>query len=172
MRLILIRHGDAVSEETDRLRPLSREGRDEIRVLARRLKRKKVRALAIWHSDKLRAEQTAQILGEALAPGLPLTLVPELKPSADPQEVVTILEAHVLPARIQTDVLVVGHLPHLEGLLETLIEGPEGGVHGRSHRGSNRSKEDSRQAFKTGTAMCLSRRPRGGWQLKWVIEAS
>jgi phosphohistidine phosphatase len=79
MRLLLIRHADALPGEPDELRPLSPEGRTAARQLARRLAADRVRADAILTSPLLRARETADAIAaeldtdaepsEALAPG-------------------------------------------------------------------------------------------------------
>ena len=79
MRVLLIRHAEALPGEPDELRPLSPEGRAAARELGKRLSADGVRPEAILSSPLLRARETAQALAaelgceaephEALAPG-------------------------------------------------------------------------------------------------------
>ena len=79
MRLLLVRHTDALPGEPDELRPLSPDGRAAARELGRRLADEGVRPTAILTSPLLRARETGGALAaaldcptepsEALAPG-------------------------------------------------------------------------------------------------------
>jgi phosphohistidine phosphatase len=62
MRLYLVQHGKAASKETDPLRPLTEEGRSDVRKVAEFIKPLSLSVDCIWHSGKTRAEQTAEIL--------------------------------------------------------------------------------------------------------------
>jgi broad specificity phosphatase PhoE len=82
MRLLLIRHAESIANAEGRLQgqfdsPLSDEGREQARTLARRLRRAKWQVAAIYASDLSRAAETAEIVGRAL--GLPVTLDPRLR---------------------------------------------------------------------------------------------
>src|SRR2546423_14049463 len=79
MRLLLVRHTDALPGEPDELRPLSADGRAAARELGQRLADEGVRPTAILTSPLLRARETGDALAaalgcdaepsEALAPG-------------------------------------------------------------------------------------------------------
>ena len=76
MRLLIVRHAEAVPGEPDELRPLSAAGRDQARDLGRRLREQGLRPDAVVSSPLLRARETAAALelGDAevddrLAPG-------------------------------------------------------------------------------------------------------
>ncbi len=66
MRLLLIRHADALPGDPDELRTLSPEGRATARELGQRLARRGVRPNAILTSPLLRARETGEALGAAL----------------------------------------------------------------------------------------------------------
>jgi phosphohistidine phosphatase len=72
MRLLLIRHADAVEGEPDELRHLSPDGRAAARELGKRLAEQGVRPDALLTSPLLRARET----GEALAAALGCTVEP------------------------------------------------------------------------------------------------
>ncbi|HDD66024.1 MAG TPA: phosphohistidine phosphatase SixA, partial [Nitrososphaeria archaeon] len=63
MKVYLVQHGEAKREEEDPARPLTEEGKREVEDVARFLAELGVRVDRILHSGKLRAAQTANILG-------------------------------------------------------------------------------------------------------------
>lgn len=118
LRVYLIRHAHAVGAGEDPARPLSRRGLGQVRDLARFLKPAGVfEPVEIWHSPLARSRQTAERLVQHLRLALPLTLVPELEPEADPRRAARRLKAagHA--------VAVVGHEPHLSALASLLVVG-------------------------------------------------
>ena len=62
MRLYLVQHGDAVPKDVDPGRPLSDQGRADIKRLTEWLSRQNVQVAQILHSGKSRAKETAEIL--------------------------------------------------------------------------------------------------------------
>lgn len=66
MELYLLQHGEATSKEVDARRPLTDRGREDVTRVGRTARAAGIRVAAIYHSGKLRAEQTAQILSEEL----------------------------------------------------------------------------------------------------------
>jgi len=63
MRLYLVQHGEAKREEEDPSRPLTENGRREVEIVAKFLSEAGIKIDKILHSGKLRAAQTAEILG-------------------------------------------------------------------------------------------------------------
>ena len=68
MKLYLAQHGEAVAKTEDAQRPLSDQGRHDVRAMAALLQSAGVRVERVWHSGKRRAEQTARLLAGALLP--------------------------------------------------------------------------------------------------------
>ena len=66
MRLLLIRHADALPGEPDELRPLSSEGRAAARELGLRLAERGIRPSVVLTSPLLRARETAEAIASAL----------------------------------------------------------------------------------------------------------
>jgi phosphohistidine phosphatase SixA len=64
MRVIVVRHAEAAPGEPDELRPLTAAGRENARVLAERLRGKRVDA--VLSSPLLRARETAEPIARAL----------------------------------------------------------------------------------------------------------
>ena len=117
MRLFLIRHADAEAGEPDELRRLSRKGREQAEVLAKRLAAAGVQADVVLTSPLLRARET----GQALAVALGSSTEPNeaLAPGATADDVRSAVEG-----RGQT-VIVVGHQPDCGKIAAELGDGTE-----------------------------------------------
>src|SRR5258706_12414957 len=84
MDFFLVRHGEAQAAYEDARRPLSARGRREVEKVARAAAARKVRVAVIFHSGKLRAEETAEILARFLAPPEGARRSTGLQPEDDP----------------------------------------------------------------------------------------
>ena len=150
MKLYLVRHGEPRPESEDPKRPLSDKGRQEIERLAAFIKdRFHIHIQSIQHSGKLRAEQTAEILAQALEPAEGLKQSDGLKPLDDPS---------IWADRLSTmdeDIMLVGHLPHLSRLVSDLI---------------TRDAEKKIVDFTTGGLVCLSRDAAGLWAIQGTTD--
>jgi phosphohistidine phosphatase len=149
MRLYLVQHGDAVPERLDPERPLSAAGRREVEAVARLLAGAGARLGQVVHSGKLRAQQTAELLATALAPGT----VPEVIAGLSPND-----PAEPMARRIAdwtSDVMLVGHLPSIEKLVAQLVAGDE-------HKPV--------AAFVPGTVVCLERDEANHWTIVWMVR--
>lgn len=140
-----MRHGQALSETVDPKRPLSRVGRDEVERVAGLAVGRKIGVSAIFHSGILRARQTAEILGEFLAPAS-VQQIAGLLPQDDP----TIAKAELEFA--ESSVMLVGHLPHLNRLAMLLVNGGT----------------DGQIEFSPATMICCSRNG-GRWKIAWAL---
>ncbi len=149
MRLFLLQHGEAVPEEVDRDRPLSRTGRADVDALATFLKTAEVRPERILHSGKTRARQTAERLAAVLAPPGGLGVLAGLAPK-DPAEPVARQVASWV-----ADTLLVGHLPSIGRLASYLLTG---------------DVEEVALGYKPGTLLCLERSAAGAWMLLWMLR--
>jgi len=110
MKLYLMRHGEAVKKDVYTDRPLSERGREDTKKTAKFLKAGGIKPNAIWHSAKLRAKETAQILAAELKPVGGLVEKDGLLPE-DPVEKIF---AEVLS--LKDTVMLVGHIPFLQKL--------------------------------------------------------
>jgi phosphohistidine phosphatase len=161
MRLLVIRHAVAEEQEAwaatgepDERRPLTREGRRKMRRGARGLRRVVRTIPLLGASPLLRAAQTAEIVAEVYGGPTPIT-VGALTPGRAPAEFLSWLEdaapGHDLVA-------VVGHEPHLSGLVSWLLAGRD---------------EPSFVELKKGAA-CLLRfdgePAKGGACLEWLLS--
>jgi phosphohistidine phosphatase len=83
MRLMLMRHGDALDTRPDARRALSPVGMSEVRANAMRLLEARWRPSVIIHSPLRRAVETAELVAKCLDHGSPLTTWDELVPNGD-----------------------------------------------------------------------------------------
>ena len=148
MRLYLVQHGASKEEKEDPQRPLSEAGRRTVQKLAAYICQFPLAIDVIEHSAKLRARQTAELLALQLLPSLGTRQVEGLAP-ADP----------VGPAveRLRQepkDIMMVGHLPHLNSLANTLLGLRPG---------------DELLRFQMGGCLCLERDDSGKWAVRWML---
>ena len=129
-------------------RPLTRAGREEVERVARRATEKAVAISAICHSGILRAQQTAEIFAQHLAPDRGVKLLAGLRPNDDPAIVAAELTLAERP------LLLVGHLPHM-GRLASMLSGGNPDV--------------QVVAFQPATLACFTRN-NNVWQLAWTID--
>jgi phosphohistidine phosphatase len=116
VRLYLVQHGQAKTEEEDPDRPLTDHGVDDVtRVAAHAVEKLGVRAPRVIHSGKTRARQTAEVWGGLLGAGVEQG--DALAPNDDPTTWVERL------ATATDDLVLVGHLPHLARLVGQLLTG-------------------------------------------------
>lgn len=148
MRLYLIHHGEAISEEQDPQRPLTPRGRANARKVATfAVQRAGARVHQVMHSEKLRARQTAEAWIEEL-PEAQLVIDERLNPSSDPLALADDI------VRAEDDLLLVGHLPFLRQLVAYLVAGD-----------ANRPV----LTYPGGGAVCLERSADGAWSIAWTI---
>jgi phosphohistidine phosphatase len=116
--LYLAHHADAVGPDVDPERPLSAGGRMHADAIARRAKARGINPVAIWHSGKLRARQTAEAYRRACNPLAEFAAIRGLQPT-DPAE--WIKDRLAGESR---DLMLVGHMPSLPKILR-LLSGDE-----------------------------------------------
>ena len=125
MMLYLMQHAQAVAAEVDPARPLSPEGRAEIERVAARAAQLDLTVARIYHSGKLRARQTAEILGTALR--LEESKVEELEglgPKARAEPLARWLRVETQKQAVG-GLALVSHLPLLDRLAALLLTGDE-----------------------------------------------
>jgi phosphohistidine phosphatase len=148
MRVYLVQHGLAKDKSEDAERPLSAQGREDVIRCAGFLSLfEKPEPSRIVHSGKLRVQQTAEMFAEAWG-GIPVTAMLGLSPNDDPG----IWSAHLVS--MHEDVMLVGHLPHLQRLAGVLICG---------------DSEREVVHFCNGGVLCLERM-QAGWSIIWQIN--
>lgn len=123
MKLLLVRHGEAVDREdvaAEELRHLTAKGRERCRETAELLAREGVRVDAILSSPLARAVQTAEILAHGLGFTGEVAVRRELEPGFGPEA----LPALLAELRGHRTVALVGHEPGL-GETATRLLGAE-----------------------------------------------
>ena len=118
-----MRHGTALDVgqqgvQRDAERPLSLEGRQKAKDVARGLKVLKVQPTCIATSNLIRARQTAEIVGSVLGKAIPIEGCRFLEPGAVAADLLDWLRT-----RQDLSVLVVGHLPDLAEIASELLCG-------------------------------------------------
>jgi phosphohistidine phosphatase len=126
VEIYLVRHAAASERDPDRWpddskRPLTPEGEEEFRLVARGLARVVPRVDAILSSPYQRAWRTAKILSELDAWPAPEPL-PVLEPTLPPEKAALALEDYA------GSVAVVGHRPGLHELAAYLLTGEGNGL--------------------------------------------
>lgn len=147
MQMYLVQHGHAHPKKIDPERSLTAQGRRETRHVAALAARLDMGVVQIRHSGKTRAEQTASILGEALAPRDGLIAVGGLAPLDDVRAVADGLERESGP------LMFVGHMPFMARLVGLLVaDDPETTV----------------VKFRNSAIVCLIR-AEAHWQVDWIL---
>ena len=148
MKVYLVQHAKAAHKEIDPDRSLTEEGLRDIQKVAEFVKPSNLSVDYLWHSGKKRAEQTAEVLAEAVKVKKGVTARDGLAPNDD----VTAL-ANELAAATE-DIAIVGHLPFLAKLASLL---------------STNSESANTVAFKNGGIVCLTRPDENQWQIDWMV---
>jgi phosphohistidine phosphatase len=149
MRIYLTQHGLAVPKDVDPNRPLSKQGRVDVRRLADFLNKAGVQVGRVLHSGKTRDEQTAAILAEALLP----VGQPREHAGLGPKDPLEKLSPEI--AFWSVDTLIVGHLPYLGRLASLLLAS---------------QPDRPLLAFQPGTMACLEKNPEDHWVLVWMVR--
>jgi phosphohistidine phosphatase len=148
MRVYLIQHGESKSEEKDPQRRLTDKGIGDVQTVADFLRPLKLAVDAVWHSGKARAQQTGELLAEAVGARDRVVQREGLGPK---DQVATTKEAL---EQTGGDVMIVGHLPFLGKLVALLVTS---------------SEENEIVEFQFGSVVCIERRDDGKWKVVWMI---
>ena len=143
MKLFLMRHGQAANPQVDPQQGLTDKGKAQIEQLAKRLAGQGIQFGQVLHSEKARAQQTAEIMASVLAPNITVQMRTGLKPNDDPRLLLPEIE------RWQHDTMITSHLPFVPSLLAELTNQPQN------------------MGFVPGTIICLSKEE-GRWKVEWL----
>src|SRR5437899_10246858 len=119
MTLFLMQHGEAASEQEHPERPLTPAGRGAVERVAFRAQRAGVLLDRCFHSGKLRAAQSAELLAAAVGG------IVEQRDGLAPNDPLVLIAEWV--RRVDESIALVGHLPLLGRLTSLLIVGHENG---------------------------------------------
>jgi phosphohistidine phosphatase len=151
MRVYLVQHGEAKSEEEDPNRRLTEKGIRDVGNVADFLRPLKLTVDAIWHSGKARAQETGELLAGAVRARDSLLQREGLGPK---DQVIPTKEALELAGG---DLMIVGHLPFLSRLVASLVTGNE---------------TTEILEFRFASVVCVERREDRGWRVAWMVTPS
>jgi phosphohistidine phosphatase len=149
MKLYLVQHGEACTKEVNPERPLTDQGKADIDRLATFLNQAGVKVERVIHSGKLRAQQTAKQLAQAIAPEVELEVSGLINPNDNPKAFDWQSESW------DRDTLIVGHLPFMAKLVSHLLIDDE-----------NRLIT----AYQPGSIVCLEHIKAAEWHINWMIR--
>ena len=147
MYLYLMRHAQAKQKVEDPQCGITPKGEKATGQMADYFKKLQPRVREIWHSDKLRARQTADIMASRLGLREKLIEKPELSPMSDIFKIIEQLNP------IENNLMIVGHLPHLARISSMLLSGDQ---------------EAEQIRFSNSAIVCLQREKQL-WQLVWMV---
>ena len=147
MRLYLVRHATAQPDHQDPRHPLSQRGRQEVAKVAAFIQEKNLKITALWHSTKLRAIQTAEIL----APALQIDMGVMPREGLSPNDPIAPIYKEIASCR--SDIMIVGHLPLVSLMASALLVGNSG---------------SDIISFYAATIVCLEGEG-DNWRLAWMI---
>ncbi len=148
MKLYLVQHGIPKPETEDPQKSLSEIGKKEVEKVAKVLKNLNIEVTQILHSGKLRAKETAEILGSYLSPKEGVIEAEGLNPLDSPE-----IWANQL-FNIKDSIMLVGHLPHLQRLCSLLVIG---------------DYEKPIIKFRQAGVVALERGEKGEWIISWTL---
>ena len=147
MKVYLVQHAEAKPEEVDPDRPLSAKGRDDIEAVAAQAAQMNLTVAEIRHSGKLRAQQTAEILGAALKPDQGVNQASGLGPVDDVHPAAEALDSASAP------LVLVGHLPFMARMAGLLVAG---------------NADFPVVKIQNAALICLEKAEQG-WQVSWIL---
>jgi phosphohistidine phosphatase len=149
MELYLIQHGEAKSEVEDPERSLTASGEKEVMSVSKVALSLHIRPSKVYHSGKLRAKQTAEIIANALKiPDLSVQPTQGLNPNDNIRPWAERI------SKESEDLMIVGHLPFLEKLTSFLLCGNENA---------------SLILFRYGAIVCLDQKENKRWAVRWIL---
>ena len=116
MKIYLMQHGEALPKEKDPEKGLSPEGKEQIELSAKALKKLGIEFDVIISSPKKRAKQTAEIVAKECGYGGEIVINSVFEPLASPEEAISYLKS-----LNKESIFVAGHLPSLAEIASRLL---------------------------------------------------
>ena len=149
MELYLVRHAESKNKEEDPKRGLTDLGFVNVRKTARFVKKLDISVETIFHSDKLRAKQTAN----ELAVGIKSVAGLKQRDGIAPMDDISSMKDEIQES--DKNLMIVGHLPYMPKLASALLCGNE---------------NQNAVIFQNSCIVKLIRDERDKeWSLKWMI---
>lgn len=150
MKLYLIQHGASVEKDIDPEQPLSDKGKDDIRRLANFLSHHDILVSRLYHSGKLRAQETAELLLPSITSLNGIEVLTGIAPMDAIEPIVNQINTW------SDDTILVGHLPFLSKCVSRLIQGNE---------------NNTTVSFERGSMVCLEKLDKlQNWAVDWMIR--
>jgi phosphohistidine phosphatase len=149
MKLYLVQHGDAQNKDFNPERPLTHKGHDDVAKMDQYLKHTGIEFEVIFHSGKLRAQETAEIFSKLIMDNQTPKILENINPNDPPEILVQQL------ATWNSDAMIVGHLPYLEKFIALLITSNE---------------QPSLLRFKPSSIVCVAINDDKQWAIEWMIR--
>lgn len=152
MALYLVQHGKSLPKDQDPDQPLSPEGRETVKNVAKTAKEHELVVTSIKHSGKTRARQTAEIFADHLSPAEGVQQIDGITPMDDvsASDIIKLIED-------SDNLMLVGHLPFMEKLTSYLVTG---------------NYNSDILKFQNGNIVCLKKKEAGKWSISWIISTS
>ena len=119
----------------------------DIRILALHMQNMGVQLGNVFHSGKLRAQQSASLIAETLSPEILPVQTEGLNPNDDPTVIIGDIE------QMNENILIASHMPFVSSLCSTLLTGTA----------------DAEFASMPGTLFCLEKAD-GKWRLAFMLR--
>ena len=148
MHLYLVQHGEAKSKDVDSERHLTEKGQNDVKKISAFLKKFGLSVDTIWHSDKTRAAQTADILASGVVVNQAIVQHNGLAPN----DAIGPVKEELIEAN--EDLMIVGHLPFLSKLVSELVTGNE---------------LADIIAFQPGGMVCVEQTDDKAWKVHWMV---
>lgn len=151
MKLYLVRHGEAVVSDNGGDVALSEWGKFEVEKSGTEIADRIDNLYTIFHSNKLRAHQTAKIIQTKLKfdATVPMNEMEGLKPNDSAEEIAE------WAGQVQNDIMLVGHLPFMNKLAGILLK---------------ESEKNYSLSFGTASVASFERGESGDWMLLWFFN--
>ena len=147
INIYIVRHGKAVSGSKNPQRPLSKEGKEETKVIASLLKKSQISPDTVWHSGKLRAEETAEIFKDILC-------VKEncmKREGLQPNDYVEPIKKDIID--LNKNIMIISHIPFVERMAGLLLGAGSFPL-----------------VFEPSSVACFQTEDKKSWRLKWLIN--
>lgn len=149
MKLFLVQHGEATAKDVDPERPLTAQGEKDVDRVATKLAAANIRVERVIHSGKKRAQQTAEILAQQIAPGIEIGISEQINPLDDPATF------DWQAASDGEDLMLVGHLPFMAKMAAWLVTD---------------DAERTLVEYRPGSILCLQLDADGNWLIGWMLR--
>lgn len=146
MSMFFVQHGIALDKSVDVDRPLSEQGKQNVKNIANHFTKQDLNIKQVFHSGKLRSAQTARLFATIL--NIPKVQQHDLlSPNDDVNQLIPLLEDNCM---------YVGHLPHIEKMVSRLLCGND---------------NTKIVQFENAAVVCINRYEEGD-RLSWMLKPS